>query len=142
MYISKYKRKVEFYKLDASFILHMFLWVAGLIKVSEWCQVMSDTLNMDLPWRSLRPHIVTLDEETGLVEYYSTFEELKVTNRWHAPDETSNINEALYRHKDNLETIFRAIDKDNSGIIIFQNTVLPLNSLIYFLNLKRNFFQV
>lgn len=84
--------------------------------MSEWCQVMSDTLNMDLPWRSLRPHIVTLNEETGLVEYYSTFEELKVTNRWHdADDTTSNINEALYRHKDNLETIFRAIDKDNSG---------------------------
>ena len=89
--------------------------IVGLIKVSEWCEVMSDTLNMDLPWRSLRPHIVTLDEETGLVEYYSTFEELKVTNRWIDPDESSNINEALYRHKDNLETIFRAIDKDNSG---------------------------
>ena len=77
---------------------------------------MSDVLNMDLPWRSLRVRIVTLDEETGLVEYYSTFEELKVTNRWHDPHDASTINEALYRHKDNLETIFRAIDKDNSGI--------------------------
>ncbi len=70
---------------------------------------------MDLPWRSLRPHIVTLDEETGLVEYHSTFEELKVTNRYQEDDDQSSINEALYRHKDNLETIFRAIDKDNSG---------------------------
>ena len=85
---------------------------------------------MDLPWRSLRPHIVTLNDETGLVEYHSTFEELKVTNRWHDSDETSNINEALYRHKDNLETIFRAIDKDNSGSISYR---------LFFIILVRNF---
>lgn len=48
-----------------------------MIKVAEWCQVMSDVMQLQLPWRQLRPKLVK-SSDNGLVEYHSTFEEFRI----------------------------------------------------------------
>lgn len=41
--------------------------------MSEWTQVLESVLRLDLPWRTLRPHLVRLAAD-GAVEYESCFE--------------------------------------------------------------------
>ncbi|XP_071524819.1 serine/threonine-protein phosphatase with EF-hands pef-1-like [Panulirus ornatus] len=88
----------------------------GYISVGDWVEVMERESHLNLPWRVLKDKLVTLHPTTGQVDYQSTFSD---------DDFKSDLNikggptvvEALYRHKSSLETIFRLIDKDNSGYI-------------------------
>jgi serine/threonine-protein phosphatase with EF-hand domain len=48
---------------------------AGTITLSEWCSTTSEILNLNLPWRTLRPKLVQVNN-SGLVLYESTFEGL------------------------------------------------------------------
>lgn len=83
----------------------------GVMSVNDWCSVTREVLNLSLPWRTLRPKLVKLDK-SGLVIYESAFEGLSLPNTIHTVDDAE---ETIYRHKDILESIFRAIDKDHSG---------------------------
>lgn len=50
--------------------------IAGYIPVSEWCRSMEAATALGLPWRMLRDKLVTLDPETQLVKYSTTFDKL------------------------------------------------------------------
>ena len=43
------------------------------MSVSEWAQVLETVLRLDLPWRTLRPHLARLAPD-GSVEYLSCFD--------------------------------------------------------------------
>jgi len=51
--------------------------LAGFVKVSEWCEVMSSIFTMELPWHSLRSKLAKLNS-AGLVDYRSTFDDFKL----------------------------------------------------------------
>ncbi|KAK3599955.1 hypothetical protein CHS0354_012601 [Potamilus streckersoni] len=87
----------------------------GKISVNDWCFCMEMVLEMGLPWRTLRPRLVQIDNSDGCVLWETTFEQLSIRNRYSGNG--PSITETLYRHKDNLETIFMHIDRDNSGYI-------------------------
>ncbi len=48
---------------------------SGAITLADWCTTTTEILNLNLPWRTLRPKLVQLSNE-GLVLYESTFEGL------------------------------------------------------------------
>ncbi|XP_070553498.1 serine/threonine-protein phosphatase with EF-hands pef-1-like isoform X2 [Ptychodera flava] len=84
----------------------------GLIPVGDWAQCMASVLELSIPWRTFKDKLVQVNED-GMVKY-ETCVDLDVV---HNINSGPSITETLYRHKSNLETIFRVIDKDNSGQI-------------------------
>ncbi|XP_076047339.1 serine/threonine-protein phosphatase with EF-hands pef-1-like [Oratosquilla oratoria] len=88
----------------------------GQIALNDWVTTMEKHSHLNLPWRVLREKLVTLDPTTGLVNYNSTFTEGNV-DKDILEKSGPTVIEALYRQKSNLETIFRLIDRDNSGNI-------------------------
>uniref|UniRef100_A0A8C7DFB4 Serine/threonine-protein phosphatase n=1 Tax=Oncorhynchus kisutch TaxID=8019 RepID=A0A8C7DFB4_ONCKI len=90
----------------------------GLISLGHWACAMEAVLRLGLPWRVLRTQLVgdTLD---GMLDYHLWFRELAITE---PNTELSNASllETMYKHHSNLETIFRIIDTDNSGLISFE----------------------
>ncbi|CAD5120228.1 DgyrCDS8798 [Dimorphilus gyrociliatus] len=91
----------------------------GMLEAGIWCDCMNTVLEMELPWRSLR-HSLVKHAEGGQVLYNTAFEELSIKNTKLASGETNTMTEMLYRNRDNLELIFRMMDKDNSGSISMQ----------------------
>ncbi|XP_074651792.1 serine/threonine-protein phosphatase with EF-hands pef-1-like isoform X2 [Tubulanus polymorphus] len=86
----------------------------GSISVNDWCHAVEFVTQLGLPWRTLRPQIVKLNKD-GSVSYLSSFENFKLKNKYTEKGQT--VTEVLYRNRNSLEMIFRAIDKDNSGQI-------------------------
>uniref|UniRef100_A0A8C4ZA21 Serine/threonine-protein phosphatase n=1 Tax=Gadus morhua TaxID=8049 RepID=A0A8C4ZA21_GADMO len=86
----------------------------GFVSVSEWAQVLETVLRLDLPWRTLRPHLARLAPD-GSVEYLSCFDYMGPG--LHLPQVTPNLAETLVRYRTDLELIFNIIDKDHSGLI-------------------------
>ena len=84
---------------------------SGQISVNDWVSAMEEHSNLKVPWRALRYLLVVVDKN-GNVDYMTTFTEEKTSIKG-----GPNVVDALYRHKNSLETIFRLIDKDNSGFI-------------------------
>ncbi|XP_067134828.1 serine/threonine-protein phosphatase with EF-hands pef-1-like [Centruroides vittatus] len=87
---------------------------SGKISISDWCSVMEKEVGLNLPWRLLCHKMAQCDLEQGTVDYNTTFDDFCFTN---IPSEGPSIMETLYRNKENLETIFRVMDKDGSGLI-------------------------
>ncbi|XP_064609574.1 serine/threonine-protein phosphatase with EF-hands 2-like [Liolophura sinensis] len=87
----------------------------GKIHSSVWCSCMENILEMDLPWRTLRTKLVKSDTNHNMVIYETTFEQFKIQHKF--TENGPTVTETLYKNKDSLETIFRLIDKDNSGYI-------------------------
>ncbi|XP_022705347.1 serine/threonine-protein phosphatase with EF-hands 2-like isoform X2 [Varroa jacobsoni] len=90
----------------------------GTVKVSDWCDIMERTVGLKVTWRLLCPKIAQVDPIQGLVHYESTFDEYYLTNALAQGGPT--FLESLYRNKEALETIFRIMDKDGSGLISMQ----------------------
>ncbi|XP_055010687.1 serine/threonine-protein phosphatase with EF-hands 1 [Boleophthalmus pectinirostris] len=86
----------------------------GCVSVSEWAQVLESVLRLDLPWRTLRPHLVRLTAE-GAVLYESCFEDMGSGTQ--LAQVTPNLAETLFRYRTDIEIIFNIIDKDHSGLI-------------------------
>ncbi|XP_054873012.1 serine/threonine-protein phosphatase with EF-hands 1 [Amphiprion ocellaris] len=86
----------------------------GRVSVSEWALVLEAVLRLDLPWRTLRPHLARLAPD-GSVEYQSCFEDMGPGIP--LPQVTSNLAETLFRYRTDIEIIFNIIDKDHSGLI-------------------------
>ncbi|KAG7162043.1 Serine/threonine-protein phosphatase with EF-hands pef-1-like [Homarus americanus] len=88
----------------------------GYISVGDWVEVMEKESHLNLPWRVLRDKLVSHHPTTGQVDYHSSFND-EFVKKDIAVKGGPTVVEALYRHKNSLETIFRLIDKDNSGYI-------------------------
>ncbi|TKS69636.1 Serine/threonine-protein phosphatase with EF-hands 1 [Collichthys lucidus] len=86
----------------------------GSVSVSEWAQVLESVLRLDLPWRTLRPHLARLAAD-GSVEYQSCFENMEPGIP--LSQVTPNLAETLFRYRTDIEIIFNIIDKDHSGLI-------------------------
>uniref|UniRef100_A0A8C5LTW6 Serine/threonine-protein phosphatase with EF-hands n=1 Tax=Leptobrachium leishanense TaxID=445787 RepID=A0A8C5LTW6_9ANUR len=91
---------------------------SGYITLNDWATALESVLKLGLPWRMLRPQLIRSSPE-GLLKYRHWFDELSacqpVRENLH-----SGLLEALYRNKSDLETIFRIIDSDSSGLISFE----------------------
>ncbi|GFS02677.1 serine/threonine-protein phosphatase [Elysia marginata] len=91
--------------------------MAGMIQATQWCQAMETVMEIDVPWRLLRPRLVSSAVHTNgqQVLYESTFHDRRVSFR--NMESGPSVTESLYRHKEVLETIFRTFDKDSSGCL-------------------------
>ncbi|XP_071126926.1 serine/threonine-protein phosphatase with EF-hands 1-like isoform X1 [Mytilus edulis] len=109
--------------------------VTGKVTVKEWCEVMEYVMRMDLPWRSLRSKLVKDDPGTDImVLYHTMFDQYHLYHRYTGNGPT--LTEMLYRNKDNLETIFRILDRDNSGQISMEEFEETIKMLIKHQGLK------
>ncbi|KAJ7401431.1 Serine/threonine-protein phosphatase with EF-hands 2 [Pitangus sulphuratus] len=90
----------------------------GRITLSNWATAVESVLRLGLPWRMLRPQLVRSTED-GMLEYKSWLDDLAMEQRSQEHIQSSLL-EVIYRNRSNLETIFRIIDRDHSGLISFE----------------------
>uniref|UniRef100_A0A8C2WD29 Serine/threonine-protein phosphatase with EF-hands n=1 Tax=Cyclopterus lumpus TaxID=8103 RepID=A0A8C2WD29_CYCLU len=86
----------------------------GCVSLSEWAQAFESVLRLDLPWRTLRPHLARLAPD-GSVDYQSCFEDMEPGIP--LPQVTQKLADTLFRYRTDIEIIFNIIDKDHSGLI-------------------------
>ncbi|XP_072480229.1 serine/threonine-protein phosphatase with EF-hands 2 [Notamacropus eugenii] len=89
----------------------------NFITLSDWSAAVESVLHLGLPWRVLRPQLVT-HTTNNMLEYKSWLKDLAKEQLSHENIQSSLL-EVLYRNRSNLETIFRIIDSDHSGLISF-----------------------
>ncbi|XP_041816114.1 serine/threonine-protein phosphatase with EF-hands 2-like [Chelmon rostratus] len=90
----------------------------GMISLSHWASATEEVLKLGLPWRVLRPQLVS-STQSGMVDYQQWIREFSITEpRLEISD--NSILETMYKNHSNLETIFRIIDADHSGLISFE----------------------
>ncbi|KAK1176369.1 serine/threonine-protein phosphatase with EF-hands 2-like [Acipenser oxyrinchus oxyrinchus] len=106
----------------------------GRISLNDWATVVGSVLQLGLPWRVLRSQLVQSAPE-GLLEYHAWFDDLAIeqptTEHVH-----QSLLETLYRNRSNLETIFRIIDSDNSGLVSFEEFCQTWKLLSSHLNME------
>uniref|UniRef100_A0A670ZUR9 Serine/threonine-protein phosphatase n=1 Tax=Pseudonaja textilis TaxID=8673 RepID=A0A670ZUR9_PSETE len=92
----------------------------GLISVNDWAKAIESVLQLGLPWRMLRPHLI-LQLTNGRVDYRAWLKDI-VTEEKSSTQERlqSSLLESIYRNLSNLETIFSLIDTDCSGFICLE----------------------
>ncbi|XP_021504321.1 serine/threonine-protein phosphatase with EF-hands 2 [Meriones unguiculatus] len=88
---------------------------SGVITLSDWAVALESVLRLGLPWRMLRPQLVSSSAD-NVLEYKSWLEGL-AKEQLSRENIQSSLLEKLYRNRSNLETIFRIIDSDHSGFI-------------------------
>ncbi|KAK4469853.1 hypothetical protein MN116_007363 [Schistosoma mekongi] len=87
----------------------------GKISKLDWCRIMEKVLDLKLPWSTIQPRLVVASKIPHHVEYLTTFQKSNVYN---TPSKVPpSVTEEMYKFRDVLEGIFRAMDKDNSGRI-------------------------
>uniref|UniRef100_A0A3Q2SSH5 Serine/threonine-protein phosphatase with EF-hands n=1 Tax=Fundulus heteroclitus TaxID=8078 RepID=A0A3Q2SSH5_FUNHE len=77
----------------------------GVISLRHWATATERVLKLGLPWRVLRPQLVSRAQKL-------------LQTPWQVSD--TSILETMYKNHSNLETIFRIIDTDHSGLISFE----------------------
>ncbi|KAF6733306.1 Serine/threonine-protein phosphatase with EF-hands 2 [Oryzias melastigma] len=87
----------------------------GKISMRHWASATETVLKLGLPWRVLRSQLVSRTHY-GMVDYQQWIKELSITEPKLEVSDTS-ILETMYKNHSNLETIFRIIDTDHSGLI-------------------------
>uniref|UniRef100_A0A3Q3FR74 Serine/threonine-protein phosphatase with EF-hands n=1 Tax=Labrus bergylta TaxID=56723 RepID=A0A3Q3FR74_9LABR len=90
----------------------------GIISLSHWANATERVLNLALPWRVLRPQLVS-STHFGMVDYKQWIRELSIPEP-KSEVRLAHILETMYKNHSNLETIFRIIDTDHSGLISFE----------------------
>lgn len=111
----------------------------GIISLSQWASATESILNLGLPWRVLRPQLITCTQD-GMVDYQEWIKEFSITGPKHEVRNNqhydivshrqkkynsfqisdTSILETMYKNHSNLETIFRIIDTDHSGLISYE----------------------
>uniref|UniRef100_A0A8C5T5H6 Serine/threonine-protein phosphatase with EF-hands n=1 Tax=Malurus cyaneus samueli TaxID=2593467 RepID=A0A8C5T5H6_9PASS len=89
----------------------------GRISVNDWAEAMESVLQLELPWRMLRPQLVQMNPD-GEVDFMSCFYDLKMGQP--TKEAQPALAETLCRYRKDLEIIFNIIDKDHSGLISFE----------------------
>ncbi|KAK6037191.1 EF hand [Cooperia oncophora] len=92
----------------------------GVISVHQWCESVQKVTGLHLPWRALAPKLATLHQDGKHVLYKENVPVVLV-GKGQAQDR--DVVESLYRHKSTLETLFRFMDKDNSGQVSMQEFI-------------------
>lgn len=87
----------------------------GIISAGDWADTLGRVLCLDLPWRTLRPKIVEQDEN-GFIKYLTSFDDVRLEDN-SASIDNAQLTETIYRQRKTLETIFRILDTDNSGVL-------------------------
>ncbi|XP_029371505.1 serine/threonine-protein phosphatase with EF-hands 2 isoform X2 [Echeneis naucrates] len=87
----------------------------GMISLRHWASATESVLKLSLPWRVLRPQLVS-SSQCGMVNYQQWIRELSITEPKLEISDNS-ILETIYKNHSNLETVFRIIDTDHSGLI-------------------------
>ncbi|KAM4819064.1 serine/threonine-protein phosphatase with EF-hands 1 [Thomomys bottae] len=87
---------------------------SGKISVAQWAFSMENILELNLPWRTLSPHLVNMDND-GNVDYMSIFQDIEIVKSVETVKYT--VIETLYRYRAELKIIFNIIDSDHSGLI-------------------------
>ncbi|XP_067834735.1 serine/threonine-protein phosphatase with EF-hands 2 [Heptranchias perlo] len=90
----------------------------GKISLNDWANALESILALRLPWRVLRSQLVP-SAPNGLLNFYLWFDDLAIEKPI-AQHIQPSLLEMLYRSRSDLETIFRIIDSDNSGLISFE----------------------
>ncbi|MBN3278678.1 PPE2 phosphatase, partial [Polyodon spathula] len=106
----------------------------GRIPLNDWATVVESVLQLGLPWRVLRSQLVQSAPE-GLLEYHAWFHDLAIEQPT-AEHVHQSLLETLYRNRSNLETIFRIIDSDNSGLVSFEEFCQTWKLLSSHLNME------
>ncbi|XP_072518189.1 serine/threonine-protein phosphatase with EF-hands 2-like [Salminus brasiliensis] len=91
----------------------------GVISMKHWAGTTETVLQLGLPWRVLRAQLVGCSTQDGMINYNDWFRELALMDPNKELAHTGLL-ETMYRHHSNLETIFRIIDTDHSGLISFE----------------------
>ncbi|XP_031425927.1 serine/threonine-protein phosphatase with EF-hands 2 [Clupea harengus] len=91
----------------------------GRISFNDWAKAVGTVLHLDLPWRMLRSQLVTLTPD-NMLNYHSWFNELSWKGR-NTEHVEQTVLDTLYKHRSTLETIFRIVDTDNSGVLSFED---------------------
>ncbi|CAD6185865.1 unnamed protein product [Caenorhabditis auriculariae] len=85
---------------------------SGKLSIHNWSESVERITGLPLPWRALASKVATLSED-GKYVLYKEDKIMCQVGRTGAQDR--DVVESLYRHKSTLETLFRFMDKDNSG---------------------------
>ncbi|XP_070612829.1 serine/threonine-protein phosphatase with EF-hands 2 [Erythrolamprus reginae] len=92
----------------------------GLISVNDWAKAIESVIQLGLPWRMLRPHLIT-QLINGKVDYKMWLKDIVTEEKSTAQERLqSSLLESIYRNLSNLETIFNLIDTDCSGFICLE----------------------
>ncbi|CAI5444770.1 unnamed protein product [Caenorhabditis angaria] len=93
---------------------------SGRLPILKWSEVVERITGLNLPWIALAAKVTSLSED-GKYVMYKEDRKIAQVGRTHAQDK--DIVESLYRHKSTLETLFRFMDKDNSGQVSMQEFI-------------------
>ncbi|CCD69949.1 Serine/threonine-protein phosphatase with EF-hands pef-1 [Caenorhabditis elegans] len=85
---------------------------SGKLPILKWSDCVERITGLNLPWIALAPKVATLSEDGKYVMYK---EDRRIAQVGGTHAQEKDIVESLYRHKSTLETLFRFMDKDNSG---------------------------
>lgn len=85
---------------------------SGKLPILKWSECVERITGLNLPWIALAPKVSILSEDGKYVMYK---EDRKIAQVGGTHAQEKDIVESLYRHKSTLETLFRFMDKDNSG---------------------------
>ncbi|CAJ0598997.1 unnamed protein product [Cylicocyclus nassatus] len=92
----------------------------GVITVHQWCECAQKVTGLHLPWRALAPKLAAIHEDGKHVLYHNSLSHVQLGK---AKKQDRDVVESLYRHKSTLETLFRFMDKDNSGQVSMQEFI-------------------
>ncbi len=92
---------------------------------------MERVTGLHLPWHALAPRLTTITNDGKQVLYANDVAVIQLGNDLdlvselvrvdaHCHDQGKGVAETLYRHKNTLETLFRFMDKDQSGLVSMQ----------------------
>uniref|UniRef100_A0A2D4I2N1 EF-hand domain-containing protein n=1 Tax=Micrurus lemniscatus lemniscatus TaxID=129467 RepID=A0A2D4I2N1_MICLE len=97
-----------------------FCVLTGLLSVNDWARAIESILQLGLPWRMLRPHLI-LQLTNGKVDYKIWLRDIVTEEKSSIQERLqSSLLESIYRNLSNLETIFNLIDTDCSGFICLE----------------------
>ncbi|GMT19037.1 hypothetical protein PFISCL1PPCAC_10334 [Pristionchus fissidentatus] len=83
---------------------------SGEISIGDWADIVFCATKLQLPWRTLAPKLATMNEDGTRVKYGASLVSVQLGGT-----RDKDVVEELYRHKNTLESLFRFMDKDNSG---------------------------
>lgn len=91
----------------------------GVLTIHQWSEIVGRVTGLSLPWRALAGKVAKLGDNGKTVLYREDQTIVQVGKK----PQDRDVVESLYRHKNTLETLFRFMDKDNSGQVSMQEFV-------------------